>query len=200
MLQSTTMARTRATPKTILLDAVVAATAAGAPDDLLTAMWAHASEVARLARDLAPVAEVDSNEAAGAGLLHDVGELLLFARRPDDYTGLLLATYDHAGQLAAEKAMFGVDHALLGAEHLLEHRVAHVIADAVADHHNPFRESDATTIVVAAADEISSGEPTRRHALEVLGIEPRAAAVMLAAARAPAPQEVRATPVRTATA
>lgn len=177
--------RRRATPRSVLLDAVVSATDADAPECAVTSIWAHASEVARLARDLAPVADVDPHDAGAAGLLHDIGELLLLARRPDDYGALLAAVHDHAGQLDAEKLAFGVDHALLGAEHLLDHRLAHVVADAVADHHDPFRESDPTTIVVAAADEIATGDPHRRHAMDLLGIAPEAAAVLLAAVRVP---------------
>ena len=177
--------RRRATPRSILLDAVVAATSASAPEAVVTRLWSHASEVARIARDLAPAADVDPHDAAAAGLLHDVGELLLLARQPEGYGALLLSSDDHAGQLGAEKLGFGIDHALLGAEHLLDLRIAHVIADAVADHHDPFRESDLTTIVVAAADEISAGDPERHHAMDLLGIAPEAAAVMLAAARSP---------------
>lgn len=178
-----TVAHTRATPRTVLLDAVVTATEAGAPECLITSIWSHASEVARLARDLAPVADVDPREAAAAGLLHDVGELLLLADRPAHYPALLGAAADHAAQLAAEKAAFGSDHALLGAEHLLDHRIADVVADAVADHPDPFRDSDLTTIVVAAADEIAEGNPDRHHATDLLGIDAAAAAVMLAAVR-----------------
>ena len=176
--------RRRATARSILLDAVVSATDAGAPEGVVTRLWSHASEVARLARDLAPAADVDPHDAGSAGLLHDVGELLLLARQPDGYGALLAGSDDHAGQLDAEKLAFGVDHALLGAQHLLDHRIAHVVADAVADHHDPFRESDPTTIVVAAADEMAAGDPHRRHAMDLLGIGPEAAAVLLAAVRA----------------
>lgn len=193
MLQATTATR-RATPRTVLLDAVVNATAAGAPEQLLTDIWAHASEVARLARDLAPMAGVDPGAAADAGLLHDVGELLLLARQPDEYAAMLAGHLDHARQLAAEKEAFGADHALVAAEHLLELRVAHVIADAVADHHDPFRDSDPTTIVVAAADEISSGDPRRRHALDLLDIEPCVASLMLRAVRSTAVPEASPAP------
>ena len=173
----------RTSPRAILLDAVVAATEAGACEDTITRLWAHASEVARLARDLAPMADVDPLEAAGAGLLHDIGEFVLLTTRPIDFSRVLSETSGHAEQLAMEKATFGFDHALRGAEHLLDHRIAHVIADAVADHHDPFRESDPTTIVVAAADEIADGDPTRRHAQDLLGIDRASAAVLLGSVR-----------------
>ena len=180
--QPTTIS-TRTSPRAILLDAVVAATEAGACEQTITRLWAHASEVARLARDLAPMVDVDPFEAAGAGLLHDIGEFAILIARPIDYARVLRDAAGHGDQLAMEKATFGFDHALRGAEHLLDHRVAHVIADAVADHHDPFRDSDPTTLVVAAADEIADGDPTRRHAQDLLGIDLASAAVLLGTVR-----------------
>lgn len=135
----------------------------------------HALRVATAARLLAPTVGVRPNDAFAAGLLHDVGELLLLQERPTEYSALLLATDTHLAQLRAEKDLFGTDHALVGAEHLLDWRVPDVIADAVADHHDPFRSSAATTIVVAAADELISGEAGRTHALDLLDLDVAAA-------------------------
>jgi putative nucleotidyltransferase with HDIG domain len=180
MIQTTV---TRTSPRAILLDAVVAATEAAACEETITRLWAHASEVARLARDLAPLADVDPFEAASAGLLHDIGELVMLATRPIDFARVLAEHPGHADQLAVEKATFGYDHALRGAEHVLDHRVAHEIADAVADHHDPFRDSEPTTIVVAAADEIATGDPARRHAQDLLGLDAASAAVLLGSVR-----------------
>ena len=63
----------------------------------------------------------------------------------------------------------------MGAEHLLDWRVPDVIADAVADHHDPFPTSAPTTIVVAAADELISVELGRHHALDLLEVDVAAA-------------------------
>jgi putative nucleotidyltransferase with HDIG domain len=135
----------------------------------------HAVRVAIAARLLAPAAGVEPDDAFAAGLLHDVGELLLLQDRPTEYAALQ-ATFDtHADQLRAEKRAFGTDHALVGAEHLLDWRVPDVIADAVADHHDPFHSSAATTIVVAAADELISAEVGRHHALDLLEVDVAAA-------------------------
>lgn len=174
--------RTRPTPRALLMHAIESARLAGAHDDLLAEAWGHAALVARIARDLAPIADVDPVDVAAAGLLHDVGELLLFVAHPGDYAAMKRGTPSHRGQLTLEAATFQTDHALLGAEHLLDHRMPDVIADAVADHHDPFRDSAATTIVVAAADEIVASEPARRHALDLLGISPETAAVILRSA------------------
>lgn len=166
----TPMRRRRPTPRAILLDALEKATASGVPDRLVTDVWVHARVVSKLARDLAPLAGVDPVDAAAGGLLHDVGELLLLAAHPATYAAMSDRGLDHRSRLWVEKATFRADHALLAADHLLDHRIPHVIADAVADHHEPFADSDLTTIVVAAADEIADGEPGRRRSLELLGI------------------------------
>jgi len=135
----------------------------------------HAVRVATAARILAPVVGVRPSDAFAAGLLHDVGELLLHRQAPEEYEQLRRATDGHLAQLRAEKALFGTDHALAGAEHLLDRRVPDVIADAVADHHDPFPTSAATTIVVAAADELVSAEVGRTHALDLLEVDVAAA-------------------------
>lgn len=166
--------RRRFLPRAVLLDALESATLAGGDDELIDDLWSHATLVARIARAIAPTAGVDPVDAAAAGLLHDVGELLLIARRPIGYLSLTTCHLSHGEQLAAEKDVFGIDHALLGAEHLLDLRVPDVVADAVADHHDPLRDSALTTLVVACADEIADGDAGRRHALDLLGICPSA--------------------------
>lgn len=144
-------------------------------DGIVTDAHGHGVRVAIAARLLAPAAGVAPDDAFAAGLLHDVGELLLLQDRPTEYAQLKATFRTHAGQLQAEKVAFGTDHALIGAEHLLDWRVPDVIADAVADHHDPYRGSAATTIVVAAADELISAEPGRCHALDLLELDVAAA-------------------------
>jgi len=131
----------------------------------------HAVRVATAARILAPVVGVRPSDAFAAGLLHDVGELLLLRLAPDQYAALRRRADSHLAQLRAEKEAFGTDHALAGAEHLLDRRVPDVIADAVADHHDPFHTSAGTTIVVAAADELVHAEVGRTHALDLLEVD-----------------------------
>ncbi len=135
----------------------------------------HALRVATAARLLAPTVGVRPSDAFAAGLLHDIGELLLLQARPTEYAALVRSAHTHVEQLRAEKAAYGTDHALVGAEHLLDWRVPDVIADAVADHHDPFHTSAATTIVVAAADERVSAEAGRTHALDLLELDVAAA-------------------------
>lgn len=134
----------------------------------------HAIEVAVAARLVAPMADVRPSDAFAAGLLHDIGELLLLQAEPTAYARLYPTFTGHLHQLRVEKQTFGTDHALIGAEHLLEWRLPDRIADAVADHHDPFHLSDPTTIVVAAADELLD-DAGRHHALDLLEIDAEAA-------------------------
>lgn len=138
---------------------------------LVAARRAHAFEVAALARDLAPLAGVCPEQAHAAGLLHDIGELLLLQRDPAGYAALLSAGLDHHDRLRAEKDEYGTDHPLLAAEHLLDLRVPDVIADAVADHHDPIAGSADTTMVVATADELLTRSPGERKLVEVLRVD-----------------------------
>ncbi len=131
----------------------------------------HALDVACVAQRIAPIVGARPSDAFAAGLLHDVGELLLSQAHPTTYHQLLLDDPDHATQLKTEKAAYGMDHALLGAEHLLDWRIPDVIADAVADHHDPLPWSDPATLAVAAADELMHADPGRRHALDLLQLE-----------------------------
>lgn len=144
-------------------------------DGMLSDRQEHAVLVATAARLLAPTVGVRPSDAFAAGLLHDVGELVLLQAGPTEYAAMYRTFHTHAGQLRVEKSAFGTDHALVGAEHLLDWRVPDVIADAVADHHDPFPTSAATTIVVAAADELISAEVGRSHALDLLEMDVAAA-------------------------
>jgi len=155
--------------------AIASSTACLDPHGMLAGRQEHAVLVATAARLLAPAAGVRPSDAFSAGLLHDVGELLLLQASPTEYASMYAGFETHHGQLRAEKEVFGTDHALAGAEHLLDWRVPDVVADAVADHHDPFHTSAATTIVVAAADELISDEAGRTHALDLLELDVAAA-------------------------
>lgn len=169
--QAITIVGTGVVQTLAIANAVVLADVGG----IVTHAHDHAVRVAIAARLLAPAAGVQPADAFAAGLLHDIGELLLLQDRPTEYADLHATFETHAGQLRAEKQAFGTDHALVGAEHLLDWRVPDVIADAVADHHDPFHTSTPTTIVVAAADELISAEPGRHHALDLLELDVDAA-------------------------
>ena len=163
-----TPTRTRASAPTIFDEAFAAVAADPRCRGLAQEIRSHAVEVACLSRELAPLVDADPGDAFAAGLLHDVGQLLLLRRDPVGYAGLLGEGLAHGDQLRREKSLYRTDHALLAAEYLLDRRVADVIADAVADHHDPFVSSAGTTVVVSAADELLGADGARRTSVRML--------------------------------
>lgn len=109
----------------------------------------HAVHVACAARLLARRAGLNPGDAFAAGLLHDLGEMLLWRQDPDGYAAAHATWPDAATQLRAERGRYGTDHALLAREQLSSWHVPGTIADAVGDHHRPdLNHRDLSTAVV----------------------------------------------------
>jgi len=102
--------------------------------------WIHAVAVAAGASAASELLGVPSNEAFSAGLLHDVGALVLHRFDPARYAqaradALRLTS---AGALDhAERAAFGTAHADAGADALEIWRFPRSFVDAVRRHHAP---------------------------------------------------------------
>lgn len=113
----------------------------------------HAIETACAARLLAGRVGLPEADAFAAGLLHDVGEVLLWQQDPETYSSAHASWPDIGAQLRAERALFGADHATAAREQLSAWRLPGTIVDAVGDHHRPdLAHHDASTIVAAAED------------------------------------------------
>ncbi len=132
----------------------------------------HALQVACGARLLAGRAGLNKGDAFAAGLLHDLGEILLWRRDPAAYA-TAHATWDDAdAQLRGERAMFGTDHAQAAREQLAEWHLPGAIVDAAADHHRldvPFR--DLSTAVIGA-EELVDPDLGWTPRLGIFGLEP----------------------------
>ena len=81
--------------------------------EVARAFWRHELQCAALARHLAARGGVDGESAYMAGLLHDVGRLVMLMQFPDR-TDVLLRRRDDAHGLAHERELFGFDHAQVG--------------------------------------------------------------------------------------
>ena len=107
----------------------------------LDELWRHAMLTATCARRIAKEAGASQpviDEAFTAALLHDVGVLVLVANKPDDYAKVLELT--RARQMpdwAAERDIFGADHAHVGAYLLGIWGLGDGIVEAVAFHQHP---------------------------------------------------------------
>lgn len=119
-------------------------------DDHLRPVRDHAFRVACASRLLAPWSGCGAAEAFAAGLLHDLGELLLWQAAPTEYAGIHGSWPSHELQVVAETDLYGTDHANVGADHLASWGVPRLLVEAVRNHGGEPVPSDLASIVSAA--------------------------------------------------
>ena len=164
--------------------------AARFPGFNLNGLWEHSLSVARLSRLLATLENGDrivQENCFMAGLVHDMGKLILAATVPDDYGGALDICRSRGVSLwEAEMAVLGVSHAEIGAYLLGLWGFEEDIVWAVARHHEPERGVGTPALaplLVHAANAlqhelvvINSGyapHPLHMDALAALGLDGR---------------------------
>ena len=97
----------------------------------------HCARVARLAREICerPAA---GDEAFAAGLLHDVGLLVMASQDRDELAQTIAAAHDEGRPVQEiERERLGVTHSEVGAHLLALWGLPHTVAEAVASHHEP---------------------------------------------------------------
>lgn len=100
------------------------------------AFWRHSLATAIAARLLAPHLRVNPETAFTAGLLHDLGTLVLVTRFPAEHALVRSYRQAHDCQMAdAELAVIGIDHAQVGSALAAYWKFPETIQQAVADHH-----------------------------------------------------------------
>lgn len=98
--------------------------------------WRHSMGVALCARDLANRCELDSDLAFTAGLLHDLGRLVLATQVPERLGQVLAYRQQHDCLLhEAERELLGFDHADVGRLLTEQWRIGPELVHAVASHH-----------------------------------------------------------------
>ncbi len=104
----------------------------------LSAYWRHAIATALCARALAERLGENPDQAYTAGLLHDIGRLVLATQFAERYAQVVAYRVAHdAYLLDAEQEVLGFDHTVVG-EALARHwRLPHALAQAALCHHNP---------------------------------------------------------------
>lgn len=103
--------------------------------------WRHAIATALCARALARQAGCNPELAFVAGLLHDLGRLVLVTRFPEHYAEVLAQrTLRDCGLLEAERAVLGIDHAQVGRALAQHWRIPEQICRAIAQHHLPMQQ------------------------------------------------------------
>jgi putative nucleotidyltransferase with HDIG domain len=101
-------------------------------------LWRHSLAVSVAARGLANELKIRAaDEIFTAGLLHDVGKLVLGEFVQEDYSDILQALAQGMTFEAAEAAVLGIDHAEIGARVLAQWSLPDNIVHAVRWHHAP---------------------------------------------------------------
>ena len=130
-------------------------------------LWEHGIAVASLAQRMATsekCAKSVVDECSTAGILHEIGKLVLFAEMPKQYAEVLASITDKSGGLtAAERERFGCTHAELGAYLMSIWGLPHSLIHAVAYHDCPSKSVEdcfsSLTIIHAADALVSSANP-----------------------------------------
>lgn len=111
------------------------------PKSFPAALWSHSMRVGVFARRVAQVegrGPEMGKDAFTAGLLHDVGHLMLATNLPQQYAQMLaLVGTSDLSQNEAEREVFGATHAEVGAYLLGLWGLPNAIVEAVAYHHHP---------------------------------------------------------------
>ncbi|MCO5976347.1 HDOD domain-containing protein [Ideonella oryzae] len=105
--------------------------------------WRHSMAAAMAARLLAPRLRLDPDEGFVAGLLHDIGKLVLAAHFPaEGAQALALARSADVPDVEAERATLGLTHAQIGAVLVRHWRFPARVVQAVEYHAQPWEGGD----------------------------------------------------------
>ncbi|MEP0765698.1 MAG: HDOD domain-containing protein [Fimbriimonadia bacterium] len=156
------------TLKAVVLSVEAFAVADRVPTSCLDvcSLFEHSFTVARYAQEIARLTGCNCSVDAAftAGLLHDIGKVILATRSPERYSEIAPVT--RQGGLAGaqvEAEVLGGTHAEVGAYLLALWGLPDEVVDAVAFHHAPPTDGPCPAIVVHLADAFaragSQGEP-----------------------------------------
>jgi putative nucleotidyltransferase with HDIG domain len=147
-----------------LLDLVLATSVIRLFDDIppelvtMDKFWEHSLYTAVIARNLAQHGRAPNTERYFiAGLIHDIGELVLLSQRPRQCAEVLRLVQEKPGDLlAAETQVFGFTHSQVGAELARAWNLPPSLVTAIRYHHAP-ADADSfqlETAIVHCADAI----------------------------------------------
>jgi len=117
--------------------------------------WRHSIAVAVCAKALARQLHLDQEQAFTAGLLHDIGKLVLAIYFPLQYQATLAhrSTQD-CTSFQAERAVLGIDHAMVGLALAGHWKFPLEMQLAIGNHHAPEAGHSPLILLVHVADSI----------------------------------------------
>ncbi|MCG7981912.1 MAG: response regulator [Candidatus Thiodiazotropha lotti] len=151
----------------------------------LDSLWAHSMKVGSLAKQIANLQGMEKTlieDCLLAGMLHDIGKLILALNLPEDYSRMeSLLTDQQQSRTSAEVDIFGATHGTVGAYLLGLWGLPESVVEAVALHNLPSLQAEKTfsplTIVHTAnalihqhGTETAETSPLDREYLQTLGM------------------------------
>ncbi len=130
------------------------ATFQGIPNDLISVkdFWKHSLYCATASQSLGRKAKIHAADSLfTAGLLHDIGELVMFNQNPELSRAALelsLDENDGVTSYLAERKVFGFDHAEVGAELARQWCLPDSLRACIEFHHDPFASDIAVDAVL----------------------------------------------------
>jgi HD-like signal output (HDOD) protein len=140
----------------VLTAAMWRQTPGGAKRQQLKGWWRHNLAVALLSKHLTPAGLI-AEYGYMAGLMHSVGQLLLFGHFGAEYSSLISKAAG-AGRslLECERESYGTDHCSLGARLLTEWRIPPELVECAACHHDPSQAKSPLAAVVYVSCQIAN--------------------------------------------
>jgi putative nucleotidyltransferase with HDIG domain len=120
----------------------------------IPAFWRHSILTAASARNLARALRQDAELAFMAGLLHDLGALVLATGFPGQYAELVRIG-DADQQRQAERERFGFDHTEAGSALAAQWNFPEAIQAAVRSHHEPAMSERGIPQLVRVANQLA---------------------------------------------
>jgi putative nucleotidyltransferase with HDIG domain len=101
--------------------------------------WCHSLTTAIAARNIAQHLKISNSERLFvAGLLHDIGKLVMYITLPDPSRQVIeIAAEPNIDSNHVEKAIFGFTHSQVGAELLRQWKLPESLIEPVSYHHEP---------------------------------------------------------------
>lgn len=128
--------------RNLALSTTIANSFAGLSNKLVSMdnFWRHSLYCGLAALKLAKLAgKCDAEAMFTAGLLHDIGELVIFNRLPEQARHCLLLMLDSADELSlyqVEQQTMGFDHAQVGGELARQWKLPSMLVECIACHHD----------------------------------------------------------------
>ncbi|MCP4581752.1 MAG: HDOD domain-containing protein [candidate division Zixibacteria bacterium] len=123
--------------------------------NFLDSFWRHSLSVAFMARIISRTKNfpslLEAEEAFSAGLLHDIGKLVIFTHLPEEFKQVKLAVEENPDRLICqiEEEVLGFDHAMVGSFLAQKWNLPGELGNAIKYHHSPEDdESESITTLI----------------------------------------------------